>query len=149
MILGTPSIREVIAFPKNRSAYCPLTGAPSRIADKQLHELGLLDFSPDKPIPGIHEEKDLIDSLSWLSRIGIKEEEKDLVKSALDDAVMLGSVMKEHAGGEEPTFSAVKLANRSRNGDTAKMCDLAESGDLLKNAPSVKRGFFKVANIIE
>lgn len=149
MILGTPSIREVIAFPKNRSAYCPLTGAPSRIADKQLHELGLLDFSSAKTIPGIHEEKDLIDSLSWLSRIGIKEEEKDLVKSALDDAVRLGSVIKEHAGSEEPAFSAVKLANRSRNGDTAKMCELAESGDLLKNAPSVKGGFLKVANIIE
>ena len=27
---GTSSIREVIAFPKNRSAACPLTGAPSR-----------------------------------------------------------------------------------------------------------------------
>jgi aspartyl-tRNA synthetase len=149
MILGTPSIREVIAFPKNRSAYCPLTGAPSRIAGKQLHELGLLDFSPAITIPGMHEEKDLIDSLSWLSRIGIKDEEKVLIESALDDAVRLGSVMKEHAGGEEPAFSAVTLVNRSRSGDTARMCELAENGDLLKNAPSVTGGFFKVANIIE
>ena len=42
MILGTPSIRDVIAFPKNRSASCPLTGAPSQVARRQLGELGLL-----------------------------------------------------------------------------------------------------------
>ena len=42
MILGTPSIRDVIAFPKNRSASCPLTGAPSQVARRQLDELGLL-----------------------------------------------------------------------------------------------------------
>jgi aspartyl-tRNA synthetase len=149
MILGTSSIREVIAFPKNRNAYCPLTDAPSQIADKQIDELGLLEFSGTKAIPGMHEEKQLMDSLSWLSRIGIKDEEKNLIESALTDAVRLGSVMKKHAGDEGPVFSAVKIENRYRNGDTARVCDLAKSGDLLKNAPSVKGGFFKVANIIE
>ena len=39
MILGTESIREVIAFPKNRSAYCPLTQAPSEVDEEQLQEL--------------------------------------------------------------------------------------------------------------
>jgi len=39
MILGVESIREVIAFPKNRVAYCPLTQAPSEVAFDQLHEL--------------------------------------------------------------------------------------------------------------
>ncbi len=43
MILGTPSIRDVIAFPKNRSASCPLTEAPSSVSDKQLAEAGLLE----------------------------------------------------------------------------------------------------------
>ena len=45
MILGTPSIREVIAFPKNRSAFCPLTQAPSAVSPDQLEELGLLDLA--------------------------------------------------------------------------------------------------------
>ncbi len=35
------SIREVITFPKNSNAFCPLTGAPSDVEDKQLKELGL------------------------------------------------------------------------------------------------------------
>jgi len=51
MILGTPSIRDVIAFPKNRSAACPLTGAPSRVDKKQLAELRLFDLGVDRRIP--------------------------------------------------------------------------------------------------
>ncbi len=41
MILKKDSIREVIAFPKNRVAYCPLTQAPSDVAESQLKELKL------------------------------------------------------------------------------------------------------------
>lgn len=44
MVLGTSSIREVIAFPKNRNACCPLTDAPSPVAYRQLKELGLPDL---------------------------------------------------------------------------------------------------------
>jgi aspartyl-tRNA synthetase len=41
MILNTPSIRDVIAFPKNRKAYCPLSKAPNYAEKSQLDELGL------------------------------------------------------------------------------------------------------------
>jgi aspartyl-tRNA synthetase len=71
MILGAASIREVIAFPKNRSAYCPLTQAPSPAAAAQLEELGLLDVRGNRPLPGANDQQDLIDSLAWVSRIGI------------------------------------------------------------------------------
>jgi aspartyl-tRNA synthetase len=46
MILGTSSIREVIAFPKNRTASCPLTNAPSPVSDDQLDELGIAVKTP-------------------------------------------------------------------------------------------------------
>ena len=38
-IMNVDSIREVIAFPKNRVAYCPLTSAPDPVSDQQLKDL--------------------------------------------------------------------------------------------------------------
>lgn len=39
LICGTPSIRDVIAFPKVQNASCPLTNAPDPVDEKQLREL--------------------------------------------------------------------------------------------------------------
>jgi aspartyl-tRNA synthetase len=39
VLLGQPDIREVIAFPKTKSASEPLTGAPTTVSEQQLREL--------------------------------------------------------------------------------------------------------------
>ena len=39
LMAGADSIRDVIAFPKTQSAWCPLTDAPTMIPDAQLKEL--------------------------------------------------------------------------------------------------------------
>ncbi|MFH1072416.1 MAG: aspartate--tRNA ligase [Nanoarchaeota archaeon] len=39
LMLGTNDIREVIAFPKNKNAECPMDDSPSDISEKQLREL--------------------------------------------------------------------------------------------------------------
>jgi aspartyl-tRNA synthetase len=41
LMTGSASIREVIAFPKTQTAYCPLTAAPGEVSAAQLVELGL------------------------------------------------------------------------------------------------------------
>ncbi len=41
LMTGSPSIREVIAFPKNKEGKDPLTGAPGPVEEAQLRELGL------------------------------------------------------------------------------------------------------------
>ncbi|QGU95035.1 aspartate--tRNA ligase [Clostridium bovifaecis] len=38
---GTDNIKDVIAFPKNQNAYCPLTEAPNVVDKNQLNELGI------------------------------------------------------------------------------------------------------------
>ena len=45
-LAGSPSIRDVIAFPKTQRGLCPLTGAPSAVGDEQLRELGLRAARP-------------------------------------------------------------------------------------------------------
>lgn len=41
LLSGAESIRDVIAFPKNQSAFCPLTGAPDTVDNRQLKELNI------------------------------------------------------------------------------------------------------------
>ena len=41
ILTGVESIREIIAFPKTQRATCPLTDAPSEVAEAQLESLGL------------------------------------------------------------------------------------------------------------
>ena len=42
MILGgTDNIRDVIAFPKNLSAICPMSCAPESVDEAQLDDLGI------------------------------------------------------------------------------------------------------------
>ena len=42
LLVGAGSLREVIAFPKVKDASCPMTGAPNKVEDSQLEELGLV-----------------------------------------------------------------------------------------------------------
>ena len=38
LMLGYIDIREVIAFPKNKAAQCPMDGSPAEISEQQLKE---------------------------------------------------------------------------------------------------------------
>ena len=52
LLTGSPSLREVIAFPKTTLAASPLDGSPGTISDAQLKELNLAITPPpaaDKP----------------------------------------------------------------------------------------------------
>ena len=41
LLLGEKSIRDVIAFPKNQNAACPVCEAPAPAGEGQLEELGI------------------------------------------------------------------------------------------------------------
>jgi aspartyl-tRNA synthetase len=49
MMIGAPSLRDVIAFPKTTSATCLMTGSPSPIEPDQLEELHLRLQLPPRP----------------------------------------------------------------------------------------------------
>ena len=48
LMTGSSSIREVMAFPKTQSAWCPLFDAPAPVSDLQLRELGIKLRKPPK-----------------------------------------------------------------------------------------------------
>jgi len=149
MILQTQSIREVIAFPKNRSAACPLTGAPSLVRREQLAELGFLNLGGQDVLPGTAEKKNRIDHLSFVSRIGIAAEERPVMEEILKQAEELAVLAAQKAGKEEPIRTVAPVANRTRPGTEEKRSVLSQTGQLLKRAPAVKGNYFKVASILE
>jgi aspartyl-tRNA synthetase len=149
IILGSSSIREVIAFPKNRSAFCPLTSAPSDVSRHQLIELGLVDGKTVQSVPGMEPHADLVDTLSWVSRIAVNSDEREIIKKAVDAAAGLADFIGVLDGKQEPVYSVVPLKNRTRQGKEARINPLAEKKELFKNAPAVKGGYFKVASILE
>lgn len=47
-LAGTDNIKDVIAFPKNQNAYCPMSEAPNVVDKKQLVDLGIEISKADK-----------------------------------------------------------------------------------------------------
>ena len=153
MILGTASIREIIAFPKNRSAFCPLTQAPAKVSREQLAELGLLDLGKAAAQPEARQQ-DPVANLAWLARIDVGDSEREAVRTALVQAENLaarvrGQVHQNDGTENVPLFSVLPTTNRFRSGKHARVCKHAENGDLFKNAPAVKGGYFKVPPVLD
>jgi aspartyl-tRNA synthetase len=149
MILKTQSIREVIAFPKNRSAACPLTGAPSKVKREHLVELGLLNLGSKDITLKTTEKESMIDHLSWVSRIGIVAEERSVIEDTLKQAEELTLLAAQKAGEEEPSYTVAPVTNHTRPGIVAKRSTLSQTDQIFKNAPSVKDNYFQVASILE
>ena len=48
MLCGAKSIRDVMAFPKNQKAQCPLTSAPSKVEKSQMEQLFIISTAPEE-----------------------------------------------------------------------------------------------------
>ena len=48
LFLGTPSLRDVIAFPKTQRATCLMTEAPGMVDEDQLEELAIVSTVEDE-----------------------------------------------------------------------------------------------------
>ena len=94
-------------------------------------------------------QDNLIDRVSWVSRINIKEDERPMMQDVLAQAKELAGIASKNAGDEEPLYTVVPVSNRMRPGVKAERSELSQAGRLLANAPAVKGNYFKVAPILE
>ena len=60
LLLGVPSLREVIAFPKNKRAVSLLDGSPEKVDESKLEELQIISLAGDLDIGDVDtSEEDL------------------------------------------------------------------------------------------
>ncbi len=160
MILDASSIREVIAFPKNRSAYCPLSQAPSPVEKSQLKELGLDSVSrTERPLKSdkrsLLEDKsqdtsrisrDEVKHVAKLARLRLADPEVDEYQKDLNAILEYVETLRELDTEEvQPMSHVLKLKNVWREDKPGKS-KKAES--ILSNAPVKERGYFKVPKIL-
>jgi aspartyl-tRNA synthetase len=165
MILRAKSIREVIAFPKNRRAVCPLTRAPSTADPAQLMELGIgLGRGPrGTPLSGeggpvaarvdqdIEETqritRDEVMHVAKLARLRLSDSEADAFQRELDAVLRHFATLQELDTEEvEPMSHVVDMKNVWREDTAGKS---RERKSILENAPGREKDFFKVPRILE
>jgi aspartyl-tRNA synthetase len=162
MILKAPSIREVIAFPKNRSAYCPLTQAPSPVDESQLKELGLLRSSPEvgiakagKPtkterMPSPATKRitlDRVKHVAKLARLRMTEEDAVSYQKDLNDILAYVETLSElDTENVEPMSHVLEMRNVWREDKPGKS---DKKDPILSNAPVREGDYYKVPRIIE
>ena len=162
MILGTESIREVIAFPKNRRAFCPLTQAPARVDPEQLEELGITvtaeGLEYDATLGPVGEKKERprreprvtrqeVIHVAKLARLRVPEEELDMYARDLNSILDYVEKLSELDTDNVPATSHVLPMKNVWRPDEPTASEDVES--VLREAPERKDNFFKVPRILE
>jgi aspartyl-tRNA synthetase len=166
MILRAASIRDVIAFPKNRRALCPLTRAPSEAGTLQLEELGMEEpFVPDEktslynvPPHDVRVRKKItvgpkitkkeVQHVAKLSRLKLSDEEERSFQKDLSDILGYVETLETLNTENVPPMSHVLKINNIWREDTPVARD-DKSSKMLSNAPESEGAYYKVPKILE
>ena len=129
-MLGAPSLRDVIAFPKTKDARCPLTGAPGPVDSAQLDALGLaglLRESVDAPAKARRSQARVdVDAAASLARLRVAPEEREALERQMAELVAFAGQLAAggHRGGpaRRPCGAAGKRlpAGQGRNAPAAR-----------------------------
>ncbi len=165
MILNTSSIRDVIAFPKNRRAFCPLTRAPNLADKSQLDELGLMgglkgvisalqegdsngEGTDGKIRPG--KEKITIDEVKHvakLARLSLTDEETEKYGADLNSILDYAAALEDLDTTDIAPMSHVLDIKNVWRDDTP--VERENPLELLNNAPEREEAYYRVPKILE
>nr|WP_122012684.1 aspartate--tRNA ligase [Maliibacterium massiliense] len=152
LLLGAPSLREVIAFPKLKDASCPLTGAPDAVAPSQLAELALAcqGASEERPAGGRKAQSAVqidVDYVAKLSQLTLSHEEKAAMKKDLSEIVAFAQQLEQlDTQGIAPTAHVLPIKNVYRE-DVVQPSAAREA--LLAGAPSAREGMIALPRVVE
>ncbi|MBW1800325.1 MAG: aspartate--tRNA ligase [Deltaproteobacteria bacterium] len=165
MILKASSIRDVIAFPKNRSALCPLTRAPSPVDALQIEELGVgpgravtaeeeisrkitkkkSQKKPRKETRTISEKE--VRHVAKLARLKLSAPEVRSYQKDLNAVLGHFETLQElDTENVSPMSHVLDLNNVWREDETGTS---KKPDDILANAPLKEDDYFKVPKILE
>ncbi len=152
LLVGADSLREVIAFPKNKDASCPLTDAPDHVDPAQLEILGLdkafTAAQTDSAKSGKKTAKDIdVDNIAKLARLRFSaEEKKELAQDMVSIINFADSIASIDTEGIEATAHIAPLSNVFRE-DRAVSAFTRD--ELLKAAPTTADGYVTVPRVVE
>ena len=150
LLLGANSLREVIAFPKNKEASCPLTRAPSRVDAEQLAALGISPLG--EQIKGHNEKRAVaktidVDRVAMLSRLSLSASEKKGMEKDMQAIVAFADTLAAiDTHGIPPTAHTMPLHNIWRDDVVIQPM---ESDWLMEGAPASADGFIMVPKVME
>lgn len=148
------SIREVIAFPKNREAECLLSNAPSPVDELQLKELGIGVFTEDGTVKGasLSEEPEKvkaidIENIAEMSMLNLDDINRGrflrYIEDFIDETEELRSLDLDNY---KPTVNIHPINNSLRKDEVKSEFTREE---LLSSTETYEDGYILVPRIIE
>lgn len=150
-MLEAESLRDVIAFPKNKDAVCPMTQAPNVVDPQQLEVLGLTALlskeGTGEQIQKRQQPKIDVENVANLSKLLLSPEEKEAAAKDMDEIVKFANQLQAIDTENIPAAAhTAKLKNVFREDIPQTSCPREL---LLENAPEQHDGCVFVPQVVE
>ena len=150
-MLEAESLRDVIAFPKNKDAVCPMTQAPNVVDPQQLEVLGLAALlskeGTGKAVQKRQRPKIAVENVANLSKLLLSPEEKEAAAKDMEEIVEFANQLQAIDTENIPAAAhTAKLTNVFREDIPQTSCPRQL---LLENAPEQHDGCVFVPQVVE
>ena len=150
-MLEAESLRDVIAFPKNKDAVCPMTQAPNVVDPHQLEVLGLAALlskeGTGKAVQKRQRPKIDVENVANLSKLLLSPEEKEAAAKDMEEIVEFANQLQAIDTENIPAAAhTAKLINVFREDIPRQSCPREL---LSENAPEQHDGCVFVPQVVE